>query len=116
MADSYYLSTRKEVTLEMRALKQGWLVPPDKRAAIIDRIASIAAGEEVDGNKPSPSLSIKAFNSLVLAERMTSPLRDTGPSEGRHASPESSDPVDDVLEAQVVIDQLMIDDQRPEGS
>jgi hypothetical protein len=49
--------------LKIRALREGWTIPPDKLPKVIARVVEIATGEE-------PGPAVKAMNALVAAGRL----------------------------------------------
>lgn len=95
------LTVKQNMKLEMRALREGWPIPEERKKAIIEYMCDIAAGKSKDGAKIPESTSVKAFNSLVMANKPVNQANIQFNNFG--------DPIDDLLEAGDVVEGLLVD-------
>lgn len=63
------LTLAQQRKLEMRALREGWPIPIDRKQEIIEHMCNIAAGKTVNGEVVTAGTAVKAFNSLVVAQK-----------------------------------------------
>lgn len=65
------LTPHKDMKMEMRAIREGWPISPERKQEILENICRIAAGKPIPGSKEAVthSTAVKAFNALVMANR-----------------------------------------------
>lgn len=95
------LTANKNLKLEMRALREGWPIAPEKKKEILEHICEIAAGKSRDGEKISASTAVKAFNSLVLASKPTAQQNNLQINNFGNAA-------SDILDAEAIVDGLLV--------
>ncbi len=93
------LTPNKDLKLEMRALREGWPISPERKQEILENICNIAAGKGKDGEKISASTAVKAFNSLVIASK---PTTQTAIQVNNFGSASQ-----DILDAESIVDGLL---------